>query len=76
MDDLCYLCLGAPATISVKGYAIGICERCWRNACDGWPRQMEPALLSALDRAGLLIPDRNEQGLYPREYAPPADFNL
>ena len=76
MTDLCYLCLGAPATTKAPGYDVTVCAACWRAAEPGWPKDYEPALFDALSRAGLLIPDRNERGLLPRSYAPPADFNL
>lgn len=75
-DDLCYLCLGAPAVKDVRGYRIAVCTPCWQAAEHGWPAGREKSLMSALARAGLLIPDRNDAGLLPREYAPPADFNL
>ena len=42
----------------------------------GWPTVFEQALFNALARAGLLLPDRNDNGRLPREYAPPAEFSL
>ncbi len=75
-DDLCYLCLGAPASHDVPGYRIAVCSQCWTKAEGGWPQSQEASLFSALARAGLLIPDRNASGRLPRNYAPPADFNL
>ena len=75
-DDLCYLCLGAPATTTAPGYRIAVCAACWSSAEGGWPPEQEGALMQALARAGLLIPDRNPAGRLPREYTPPADFNL
>ena len=76
MSDLCYLCLGGPAIKHVAGYEIDVCGVCLERAQAGWPTQFEGSLKQALGRAGLLIPDRNEQGRYPLEYAPPADFAL
>ncbi len=75
-DDLCYLCLGAPASRDVPGYRIAVCNKCWAGAEQGWPEAQEASLFNALTRASLLIPDRNERGRLPRTYAPPADFNL
>ena len=75
-DDLCYLCLGAPARCDVPGYRIAVCNNCWTNAEHGWPERFEESLFHALSRAGLLIPDRNNKGRLPREYAPPADYSL
>lgn len=76
MGDLCYLCLAAPTRRRAPGYNFQVCESCWDGAARGWPEAFEPNILQALGRAGLLIPDRNDHGLYPREYAPPADFAL
>ena len=75
-DDLCYLCLGAPSAKTVAGYNIGVCTPCWKAAERGWARKHETSLFNALGRAGLLIPDRNERGLLPREYQPPSDYAL
>ena len=33
-------------------------------------------MFAALANASLLIPDRNLEGLLPREYAPPSDYAL
>ena len=75
-DELCYLCLGAPAQTRAPGYGFLCCQRCWRAAEFGWAVHHEANIKQALGRAGLLIPDRNERGLYPRSYAPPADHAL
>lgn len=76
MSELCYLCLAAPSIKQVPGYRFDVCSKCWQQAESGWPTQFEAAVKQALSRAGLLIPDRNERGLYPRTYAPPADHAL
>ena len=75
-DQLCYLCLGAPSTVNAPGYGFAVCTQCWRRAAQGWDLELEPGIFKALSRGGLLIPDRNERGRLPREYAPPADYNL
>ena len=76
MADLCQLCLGGPQDHKVPGYELRVCGRCWQDARQGWDERFEPQLLQALSKRGLLIPDRNERGLLPRVYAPPADFAL
>ena len=76
MPDLCYLCLGGPGKVRVPGYGVHVCPQCWQQAETGWPREHEAGLFKALAAAGLLIPDRNERGLLPREYQPPADHAL
>ena len=60
----------------VPGYRLIVCDLCWQNAANGWPKDAEPVLFAALANAGLLIPDRNDRGLLPRQYAPPADYAL
>ena len=62
--------------MKLKGYNVHVCHTCYQEAAAGWPVHHEAALFSALDQAGLLIPDRNDRGLLPRDYEPPADFNL
>ncbi|MEM7003130.1 MAG: hypothetical protein AAF529_20245 [Pseudomonadota bacterium] len=74
--SLCHLCLAAPATKQANGYNIQVCGRCWEAAEPGWETQFEPALMQALARNGLLIPDRTAQGRLPRDYTPPANFDL
>ena len=76
MPDLCYLCLAAPSEVRAPGYGFDVCTPCWRRAQQGWAAEFEPAIFSALARAGLLIPDRNELDRLPREYSPPANFDL
>ena len=74
--SLCQTCLGGPREIEVPRYQIGVCKQCWRQAEQGWPEHFEGSLRQAMARQGLLIPDRNPQGRWPRDYLPPADFNL
>ena len=74
--SLCSLCLGGPSAVKVSGYNLQVCSVCWQAAENGWDKRWEPQLFSALQRSGLLIPDRNERGRLPRSYAPPADFAL
>ncbi len=73
---LCSLCLGGPAQHKATGYNLQVCDVCWQKAAAGWPREYEATLFNALAKAGLLIPDRNDQGKLPRAYQPPADYAL
>lgn len=43
------------------------CDTCWQGNHDGWNSRYEAILLDHLNRSGLPIPERNEQGLLPRE---------
>ena len=61
---------------SVPAYRLSVCDLCWQPAQDGWPKEAETILFAALAKAGLLIPDRNDRGLLPRQYAPPKDYAL
>ena len=64
------------ASQQVPSYRLWVCDECWQNAENGWAKDAEPVLFAALASAGLLIPDRNEQGFLPRAYAPPSDYAL
>ena len=57
-------------------YRLLVCDLCWQQALNGWPKEAEPVLFAALAKAGLLIPDRNDRGLLPRQYVPPKDYAL
>lgn len=73
----CPLCGGhAELIVRVPAYKIDVCEPCWDGAQAGWPRTAEAKLFEALAAAGLLIPDRNDNGHLPRQYAPPEDLHL
>jgi hypothetical protein len=74
---ICPLCASEAETFErAPGYGIDVCLACWDGAENGWPRAQEETLFRALANAGLLIPDRNDAGLLPRGYAPPADYQL
>ena len=57
-------------------YRLSVCDLCWQQAQEGWPKEAESILFAALAKAGLLMPDRNDRGLLPRQYAPPKDYAL
>ncbi len=46
---------------------IMVCDGCWQGNHDGWNPHFEPILLGILKEKGLPVPERNEQGLLPRE---------
>ena len=76
-DVDCELCDSPEKRLyNVPVYRLSVCDLCWRQARNGWPRPAEPILFAALAKAGLLIPDRNEYGLLPRQYIPPKDYAL
>jgi len=43
------------------------CDACWQGNHDGWNPLLEPILLGHLNEKGLPVPERNGQGLLPRE---------
>jgi len=77
LEKRCDFCLRqAKAVHQLDGYNLTACRDCWVEAADGWDDQHQLTLFEALQKNSLLIPDRNEQGLLPREYQPPLDFNI
>ncbi|GMU68247.1 MAG: hypothetical protein AMXMBFR37_05800 [Steroidobacteraceae bacterium] len=42
------------------------CGSCWDCNHDGWAPHLERAILGHLDRLGLPVPPRNDNGLLPR----------
>ncbi len=73
----CKLCdLPGENRYNIPVYRLSVCDLCWQQAQYGWPKKAEPILFAALAEAGLLIPDRNNRGLLPRQYAPPKDYAL
>ena len=75
-DAACAFCGAAQDLRRLAIYHLDVCSSCWSEAECGWPKPAEPVLFEALAAQGLLIPDRNEADLLPRDYAPPADFAL
>ena len=76
-DVDCKLCESpGERRYNVPVYRLSVCDLCWQQAQNGWPRPTEPILFAALAKAGLLIPDRNDYGLLPRQYTPPKDYAL
>tara|TARA_E500000331_G_scaffold2471_1_gene2602 strand:+ start:1160 stop:1393 length:234 start_codon:yes stop_codon:yes gene_type:complete len=77
MEKQCNICSRECEQLKLtKGYKLLVCAKCWLDAEKGWANQHQEILFEALKRNGLLIPDRNHEGLLPRDYLPPKDFNL
>ena len=77
MEKQCNICSRECEQLKLtKGYKLLVCAQCWLDAEKGWANQYQEILFEALRRNGLLIPDRNRDGLLPRDYLPPKDFNL
>ena len=73
----CRLCDAPSENLHVVSvYRLSVRDLCWQQAQDGWPKEAEPILFAALARAGLLIQDRNDRDMLPRQYAPPKDYAL
>lgn len=51
----------------VGRYKIKVCEICWDGNWDGWNPRHEDLLLNSLAEHGLSVPERNENGLLPRD---------
>lgn len=43
------------------------CDTCWKGNWDGWAPHLEPLLIGHLERQGLPVPERNRNGLLPRD---------
>lgn len=51
----------------VERYGIMVCDTCWQSNWDGWAPQYEARILEHAKAQGLTLPDRNKNGLLPRE---------
>ena len=52
----------------LRGYDVMVCAGCYDSNWDGWNQQYEAKLESILDAQGKDYPERNDNGLYPREF--------
>lgn len=52
----------------LRGYGLFVCDNCYDNNWDGWTQDYEDRLLAALDEEEIEYPERNEDGLLPREF--------
>lgn len=43
------------------------CDSCWDSNWDGWAPHHEAVLIKQCDEKGILLPDRNDKGLLPRD---------
>jgi len=49
-------------------YMIEACDVCYASNSDGWARRHEARLIAHLTEIGLPIPNRNAEGLLPRDW--------
>ena len=50
----------------IPRYQLGVCKMCYEGNWDGWASQFEEKILAHLKEKKLPIPERNENGLLPR----------
>ena len=58
---------GAYHIRKVERYNIYCCDSCWDGNWDGWNTRHEAFLLEKLKENNLPLPERNKNGLLPRE---------
>ena len=51
----------------ISRYGIGVCNICYKGNWDGWATNHESKILLHLKEEGLPVPDRNDNGLLPRD---------
>ncbi len=51
----------------ISRYHLSVCKLCYDGNWDGWTPHYEGKILSHLEAKGLPIPERNENGLLPRD---------
>ncbi len=51
----------------IPRYKLGVCKTCYQNNWDGWAQHCEEKILTHLKEKGIDVPQRNEQGLLPRD---------
>jgi hypothetical protein len=51
----------------VPTYLVMTCNKCYAANCDGWAPKLEEKVTRNLKAKGLKIPERNTNGLLPRE---------
>lgn len=51
----------------IPRYQITVCETCYQANWDGWAPHYEARILGHLATQGLPVPERNTDGLLPRE---------
>lgn len=51
----------------IPRYQLGVCKMCYDSNWNGWTPEYEQKILDHLIEKGLPEPDRNENGLLPRD---------
>jgi hypothetical protein len=51
----------------IKTYKILVCKSCYGSNWDGWSPHHESILLKHIEKHGLIIPKRNDEGYLPRD---------
>ncbi|WP_339135743.1 MAG: hypothetical protein WGN25_18775 [Candidatus Electrothrix sp. GW3-4] len=51
----------------IPRYKLDVCQSCYDSNRDGWHPDFETTLLSHLKENNIPIPERNNEGLYPRD---------
>jgi hypothetical protein len=51
----------------IPRYQLGVCKPCYDGNWDGWGSDHETKLLFHLKEKGLPVPERNKNGLLPRD---------
>jgi len=51
----------------IPRYKLGVCKACYEGNWDGWAPHYEEKILANLKTNNLPIPNRNENGLLPRD---------
>jgi len=51
----------------IPKYNLGVCRMCYEGNWDGWSPQYEQKIIAHLKENNLPIPERNENGLLPRD---------
>ncbi len=51
----------------IRRYQMSVCKLCYLGNSDGWAPHYEPRIISHLKEKKLPIPERNDEGLLPRD---------
>jgi hypothetical protein len=51
----------------IPRYNITVCMTCWKSNWDGWAPRLELQVTAKFVEKGLPIPERNAEGLLPRD---------
>lgn len=51
----------------VPRYDIWVCRICYNGNWDGWGPQFEDRLIEHLNKEGIPVPEKNENGWFPRD---------